>query len=427
MPSPASDRSFPPGPRGARLAGGRAARLLRVLARAGAALRRVTGARAPLSLEQRIAAAGAPAGLGPRELIAAKLATMLFGAAVGTLLGALAPGRLGAVLVVGAPVAAFLVPDWWLKRRAAERAHAARRELPALLDLLRVTVEAGLPPAAAFAAVGERASGTLATEWRTVGRVCTLGVPVGEALAGLERRLPMPEVRALVAALDRAARHGAPLAETLAAQARDARLARRRQIEEEAAKAGPKIQLVVALLLVPSVLLLVAAALAAALLDGGGLAIGAELRLMRSARAGSRRRVPFQCRIAGFRRHTPPGSGRARPACALDPPTCAHLGPDTGPQATHRQPPPAPQRHGQEPPRQQAVQSPRLGAIARARARIAPAVPQSVGSSPTASHALKPAPGVGSPPRARPTHHRRTEKVCRCVAGWGKWGTVSTP
>jgi tight adherence protein C len=88
---------------------------------------------------------------------------------------------------------------------------------------------------------------------------------VREALGGLERRLPMPEVRALVAALDRAARHGAPLADTLAAQAHDARLARRRRIEEEAAKAGPKIQLVVALLLVPSVLLLVAAGAVAAL------------------------------------------------------------------------------------------------------------------------------------------------------------------
>jgi tight adherence protein C len=261
-------------PRGAPLGGGRAARLLRLLARAGGALRRASGARAPLSLEQRIAAAGAPAGLGPRELIAAKLATMLCGAAVGTLLGALAPGRLGPLLVVAAPAGAFLLPDWWLRRRAGDRARAARRELPALLDLLRVTVEAGLPPAAAFAAVGERASGTLAAEWRTVGRVCALGVPISEALAGLERRLPMPEVRALVAALDRAGRHGSPLADTLAAQARDARLARRRQIVEEAAKAGPKIQLVVALLLVPSVLLLVAAALAAALLDGGGLAIG---------------------------------------------------------------------------------------------------------------------------------------------------------
>jgi tight adherence protein C len=257
-----------------RLTGGRAARLLRGLAVAGAALRRLSGARAPLSLEQRIAAAGAPAGLGPRELIAAKLATALCGAGVGTVLGAAAPGRLGPLVVVVTPAAAFLVPDWWLRRRAAARAHAARRELPALLDLLRVTVDAGLPPAAAFAAVGERATGTVAGEWRSVGSMCALGVPLSESLAGLETRLPIPEVRALVAALDRAGRHGAPLSDTLAAQARDARLARRRQIEEEAARAGPKIQLVVALLLVPSVLLLVAAALAAALLDGGGLAIG---------------------------------------------------------------------------------------------------------------------------------------------------------
>ncbi|HEX8075130.1 MAG TPA: type II secretion system F family protein, partial [Thermoleophilaceae bacterium] len=101
-----------------------------------------------------------------------------------------------------------------------------------------------------------------------------LGVPLAEALDRTDRRLPLPEVRAVSAAIARAARHGAPLSETLAAQARDARLTRRRQIEEDAARAGPKIQLVVALLLVPSVLLLVAAALAAAMLDGGGLPVG---------------------------------------------------------------------------------------------------------------------------------------------------------
>ena len=80
----------------------------------------------------------------------------------------------------------------------------------------------------------------------------------------------MPEITALVAALERAARHGAPLADTLAAQAREAREVRRRRIFEESARAAPKVQLVVALLLVPSVLLLVAAALAAALLSGEG-------------------------------------------------------------------------------------------------------------------------------------------------------------
>src|SRR5207249_4814218 len=106
--------------------------------------------------------------------------------------------------------------------------------------------------------------------WAAVAQQVQVGLPLADALDGLTRRLPAAELRAFAAALKRATRHGAPLAETLAAQARDARLARRRRIEEEAAKAAPKIQLVVALLLVPSVLLMVAAALAAAMLGAHG-------------------------------------------------------------------------------------------------------------------------------------------------------------
>jgi tight adherence protein C len=102
-----------------------------------------------------------------------------------------------------------------------------------------------------------------------VGREVALGIPLAEALAGMAVRVPLREVTALVGALERARRHGAPLADTLAAQARAARSALARRIRDDAARAGPKIQLVVALLLVPSVLLLVAAALASALLDGG--------------------------------------------------------------------------------------------------------------------------------------------------------------
>jgi tight adherence protein C len=249
----------------------RRAGALRAFAAIGAALRRMSGVEVPLSLEARVVASGVSAA--PREVMAAKLAAALGLGMFGLLLAAGAPGRLGLLLLVALPLAGFLAPDFWLRRRAAERACAARRELPALLDLLRVTVEAGLAPGAAFAAVGERATGVLAGEWRSVGREAAFGVPLAESLRELERRLPLPEVRALVAALDRAARHGAPLADTLSAQARDARLARSREIQEEAARAGPKIQLVVALLLVPSVLLLVATALASALLDGGGLAI----------------------------------------------------------------------------------------------------------------------------------------------------------
>lgn len=246
------------------------ARLVRLLAAAGAAIGRASLPRAPRDLEARIAAAGRPAGLGVRELMAAKVAAAAAGGLAGTLLGGAAPGRLGIALTLGAPVAGFLAPDLWLSRRAAERFRDARRELPVLLDLLRVSIEAGAPPGVALAAVGERADGPLAREWRAVGREVALGVPLPEALGELAARLPLPEVATLVGALERAVRHGVPLGETLAAQALDARLARRRRIQEEAARAGPKIQLVVALLLVPSVLLLIVAALLAALLDSGG-------------------------------------------------------------------------------------------------------------------------------------------------------------
>jgi tight adherence protein C len=202
--------------------------------------------------------------------MAAKIATAFLAGIAGALAGAAAPGRLGLLLAVVSPAAGFLAPDLWLARLTRERASRARRELPALLDLLRVTVEAGGSLPEALRLVGERAEGPLAAEWRAAGRQVSLGLPQSQALRGMLERLPLPELSTLVNALERASRHGAPLADTLAAQARDARFSLARRAREDAARAGPKIQLVVALLLVPSVLLLVVAALAATLLDSGG-------------------------------------------------------------------------------------------------------------------------------------------------------------
>lgn len=233
------------------------------LAQIGSLLRAVRRARAPRDLDRRLDAAGRPGGMGVRELMAAKAVAVLLGLAAGILIGPAAPGRLGAALTVVAPAAGFMAPDMWLARRAAERARAVRRALPAQLDLLRVSVEAGLSLPAALGAVGERAGGTLGAEWAAVERQVALGVPLADALDRLARSLPLPEIAGLVASLGRAQRHGAAPARALAAQALDARLARRRRIHEEAARAAPKIQLVVALVLVPSVLLMLAAALIA--------------------------------------------------------------------------------------------------------------------------------------------------------------------
>jgi tight adherence protein C len=234
-----------------------------VLARLG---RRAGAAAPPQELAARLAAAGSPYGLGVADVMALKGGAALAGGFLALTIGTLAPGRLGLLLLVGGPAAGFVVPDLVLRRLARRRADAITLELADVAELLRVAVDAGLPPMRALAEVGRRHPGLLATELRTAADRIALGAPREEALDGLAARAPVAGVHALVAALRRAERHGAPLGPALASLAAEARSDRARRVRDRAARAAPKIQLVVALLLVPAVLLVVAAALVAALL-----------------------------------------------------------------------------------------------------------------------------------------------------------------
>jgi tight adherence protein C len=165
------------------------------------------------------------------------------------------------VLLLAGPAAGHLAPAAWLRRRTRRRARAIERELADVLDLLRVALAAGLAPMLALGEVGRRHPGMLAAELRRAAARRALGLPAATVVTELERRAPGDGIPALCAALRRADRHGAPLAATLAAQARQARSREAARTAEAAARAAPRIQLVVALLLVPSVLLLVAAGL----------------------------------------------------------------------------------------------------------------------------------------------------------------------
>ena len=230
-----------------------------VIARVG----RMLGPRAPRSLPARIAAAGLETD--PADVMAVKAGAAVIGLAVAVALAPAAPGHLTPVLLAAAPGAAFLIPDARLRARTRARTRALEAELADVLDLLRVAVGAGLTPRRALAEVGRRHPGVLARELRRVAARAALGVRLTDALEELERRAPAAGVPALVAAIARAERHGAPLQQTLAAQAARARARASHRTREHAAKAAPQIQLVVALLLVPAVLLLVAAALLPAL------------------------------------------------------------------------------------------------------------------------------------------------------------------
>ncbi|HET9199020.1 MAG TPA: type II secretion system F family protein [Solirubrobacterales bacterium] len=196
-------------------------------------------------------------------LLPRKLACAAAGGVAAMLAAPAAPGRTALLVMAGMPVAGFLAPDALRERRARRRHRRLLRALPDGLDLLAVSAGSGRGPAAGLEQIARAGEGPLAEELRTATAELASGVPLGAALEGLRSRAPGSEVATLVAAIERSRRFGSPLADQLRRQATALRRDSRRATEERAARAAPKIQLVVALVLVPSVLLMIAAALIA--------------------------------------------------------------------------------------------------------------------------------------------------------------------
>ena len=198
-----------------------------------------------------------------RAPLAPKLACALASGFVALVAAPAAPGRIALLVTVGLPVAGFFLPDAWLERAARRRHRSLIASLPDALDLLAIGSAAGRSPAAGFAEIARSGRGPLADELRVATAELGLGQPLTEALAALRQRVPGTEIASLCASIERSGRLGSPLADQLRRQAASLRRDQRRAVEERAARAAPKIQLVVALILVPSVLLMIAAALIA--------------------------------------------------------------------------------------------------------------------------------------------------------------------
>jgi tight adherence protein C len=214
-----------------------------------------------IPLERIAAALGRRAAL--PTLLPRKLSCALAGGLVGMLAAPAAPGRTAVLVMAGLPLAGFLAPDALRQRRARRRHRRLLRALPDALDLLAISAGSGRGPAAGIEQLARAGEGPLAEELRLAVAELSCGVPLGTALEGLRRRVPGSEVATLVAAIERSRKFGSPLADQLRRQAGALRRDSRRAVEERAARAAPKIQLVVALVLVPSVLLMIAAGLIA--------------------------------------------------------------------------------------------------------------------------------------------------------------------
>ncbi|MGE4426265.1 MAG: type II secretion system F family protein [Solirubrobacteraceae bacterium] len=242
-------RSRPDGPLGTLVGLGR-----RVGARVGRHLP-VGGA-----ATDRLAAAGLEPTVGVADLSAVRGAAVVVGVATAV---ALLPLLGGSALVLAAigTIALLLGPDALLDRRIRDRKGRMLRELPDVVDLLRIALRGGRAVSEALAAVGAHRPGLLGDELRRAAAEVRVGVPTETVLVGLRRRCPAEGVAELVAVLLRAHVHGGAAGEALRALAEDLRARRARAAIDRASRAAPRIQLVVALLLVPAAMLLIAAVL----------------------------------------------------------------------------------------------------------------------------------------------------------------------
>lgn len=151
-------------------------------------------------------------------------------------------GLLTAPLAILLGAAGWRLPDFVLARKVRAGHRGAEALIPELLDLVAVSVTAGLTPRLALDRAGSALTGPLAYELEEARRSVELGESWSMALRRRAERLDLRDLGRLSSTLDRSARLGAPVAERLRALAREVR-AERRSREEERARRAPVVMM----------------------------------------------------------------------------------------------------------------------------------------------------------------------------------------
>jgi tight adherence protein C len=199
---------------------------------------------------RRIVYAGLEGRVTVENILVRKAVAAIAGAGLGLVAH---PQRVPALLAVPTlAVLASFVPDVLLDSRARSRQTEIARSLPDALDLLAVTVEAGLGLEQALAVVTERLSGPLGDELRRMLGEIELGVDRRHALEMLRRRTDVRELSAFIVALLQADELGMAVGDVLRVQAAQVRLLRRQRAREAAAKTPVKILFPVVLGIFPA-------------------------------------------------------------------------------------------------------------------------------------------------------------------------------
>ena len=203
----------------------------------------------------RLLAAGLNRRLTPTGFLAGKAALAVGGLVFGLLLGSGSSGMVGVMMGLMFGAMGFIGPDFYVNSKMKNRRERIKADLPDALDLLAVSVEAGLGFDGAIVKVTEQMRGPLAEEFALTLSEIRIGESRSEALKKLAERASTPEVSAFTRSIIQADQFGISLGRILRVQATDSRLRRQAAAEERAMKAPIKMLFPTVLFIFPSMFL----------------------------------------------------------------------------------------------------------------------------------------------------------------------------
>jgi tight adherence protein C len=195
--------------------------------------------------EKRLALAGNPGNLRTADWLGVKAVSAVIGAILFVILFVVVgfmklPVPLNFVMGLIGLMLGYTIPEFWLGGQVRKRQHAILLQIPDALDLLTISVRAGLGFDAALGKVVEKLNGPLTDEFRRALAEVRVGKARREALRDIIPRTEVPPLTNFIGAIIQAEQLGVSISKVLQVQSEQLRIERRQRAEEQAAKAPIK-------------------------------------------------------------------------------------------------------------------------------------------------------------------------------------------